>query len=347
MSQYSNHMRSLPSTPPSVTPTASSFNVHSPPQASGSRPHSVISSLPYPTIEPAPGGSNNGGSHVETNTAPVVHIYNVRMGSVMVDFIIRILTPKDSRDSTVTLTCQAGGIERIMGEPQVVQFSMDPSQVNFIIYVIPRESIPLDALFKFRVWLSSPEFQVRLWAEDEFWVGAQLPFPSIPGAHLARLTHASSLFHTYHGLVGAASLIYTVHIDRVPYAHTQDEYLISLRYCSGGITRELCGNVRIRVSCGLDNISFIIYSIRQNSEPRKGRHKFRLWIRSANGGVCQRLWAGDDIWMGKGLEFESVQQGTVIFAQRANGSSTARTDPFSDPSDLPAYSPNPPADEYQ
>ncbi|CAE6487327.1 unnamed protein product [Rhizoctonia solani] len=367
MSQNNNHLRSLPSTPPPVMPSSSSFNGQSQPQVPGSRPLSVVSSRSYPGIESALEGTNNRSTHVETNTTPVVHTYNVWMGSVMVDVIIRIVTPKDSRDSTITLTCQAGGIERIMGEPQVVQFSTDPSQANFIIYVIPRESIPLNALFKFRVWLSSPEFQVRLWAEDEFWIGAQLPFPSIPGVHLARLSHASSLFHTYHGSVGSASLVYTVCIDRVPYAPTQDEYLITLRYTAGGITRELCGNIRVRLSCSLDNISFIIYSIRQNSEPRKGRHKFRLWIRSAMGGICQRLWAGDDIWMGKELEFGLVQQGSAVFAQRAangssglvqqgsavfaqraaNGSSAARADPFSDPSDLPAYSPNPPADEYQ
>ncbi|CAE6456334.1 unnamed protein product [Rhizoctonia solani] len=347
MSQYNNHLRSLPSTPPPAMPNSSSFN-GSPPQASGSRHLSVVSSRSYPGIESALGGTNNRSSRVEINTAPVVHVYNVWMGSVMVDFIIRILTPKDSRDSMITLTCQAGGIERIMGEPQVVQFSSDPAQANFIIYIIPRESIPLNALFKFRVWLSLPEFQVRLWAEDEFWIGAQLPFPSIPGAHLARLSHASSLFHTYHGSVGSASLVYTVCIDRVPYAPTQDEYLITLRYTAGGITRELCGNTRVRLNCSLDNISFIIYSIRQNSEPKKGRHKFRLWIRSALGGICQRLWAGDDMWMGKELEFETVQQGTAVFAQRVtSGSAAARADPFSDPSDLPAYSPNPPADEYQ
>ncbi|KAL5637099.1 hypothetical protein ACGC1H_000917 [Rhizoctonia solani] len=209
MSQYNNYLRSLPSTPPPAMPNSSSFN-RSPPQASESRPLSAASSRSYPGIESALGGTNNRSSHMEMHTTHVVHVYNVWMGSVMVNFIIRIITPKDSRDSTITLTCQAGGIERIMGEPQVVQFSTDPAQTNFIIYVIPRESIPLNALFKFRVWLSSPEFQVRLWAEDEFWIGAQLPFPSIPGAHLARLSHASPLFHTYHGSVGSASLVYTV-----------------------------------------------------------------------------------------------------------------------------------------
>jgi hypothetical protein len=34
--------------------------------------------------------------------------------------------------------------------------------------LIPRESPPLDASFKFRVWLSSPGLQIRLWAEDEY-----------------------------------------------------------------------------------------------------------------------------------------------------------------------------------
>ncbi|CEL59360.1 hypothetical protein RSOLAG1IB_03293 [Rhizoctonia solani AG-1 IB] len=342
-------MRSLPSTPPPPAVLgSSSASGYSPFQASGSRPQSVVSSHSYPGIESTLGGTNNRGPQADTNTTPVIHSYSAWMGNVMVEFIIRILTPKDSRDSTITLTCQAGGIERIMGGPQVVRFDTDPKQANFIIYVIPRESIPLSALFKFRVWLSSPEFQVRLWAEDEFWIGAQLAFPSIPGAHLARLTHASSLFHTYHGSVGAASMVYTVCIDRVPYAPAQDEYLIALRYSAGGITRELCSNIRLRLSCGLDNISFIIYSVRQNSEPKKGRHKFRLWIRSATGGICQRLWAGEDLWMGKDLEFQMVQQGTVIFAQRGTiASSTARADPFSEPSDLPAYSPNPPADEYQ
>ncbi|CAE6461474.1 unnamed protein product [Rhizoctonia solani] len=349
MSQYNINPRCLPSTPPPSMTGNPNFNGHSPFQASGSRPQSVVSSRSYPGIESALERTNNGNPRVDASSIiPVVHNYCAWMGNVMVEFIIRIVTPKDSRDSAVTLTCQAGGVERIMGEPQIVQLDTNPTQANFIIYVIPRESIPLNSLFKFRVWLSSPEFQVRLWAEDEFWIGAQLPFPSIPGAHLARLTHASPLFHTYHGTVGAASLVYTVCIDRVPYAPTRDEYLITLRYSAGGIGRELCSNIRLRLSCSLEEISFIIYSIRQNSEPKKGRHKFRLWVRSANGGICQRLWAGDDLCMGKDLEFQAVQQGTVIFAQRGTvTSSTARADPFSEPSDLPAYSPNPLADEYQ
>ncbi|KAG8750712.1 hypothetical protein FRC11_010153, partial [Ceratobasidium sp. 423] len=113
-----------------MMPSSSSFNGH---QAPGSRPLSVVSSRSYPAIESALEGTNNRTPHVETTTAPVVHTYSVCMGNAMVDFIIRIHTPKDSRDSTLTLTCQAGGIERIMGEPQAVQFSTDPAQANFMI----------------------------------------------------------------------------------------------------------------------------------------------------------------------------------------------------------------------
>ncbi|ELU37754.1 hypothetical protein AG1IA_08212 [Rhizoctonia solani AG-1 IA] len=195
MSQYNINPRCLTSTlPPSMTGNPN-FNGHSPFQASGSRPQSVVSSRSYPGIESALERTNNGNPRVDASSIiPVVHNYCAWMGNVMVEFIIRIVTPKDSRDSAVTLTCQAGGVERIMGEPQIVQLDTNPTQ--------------------FRVWLSSPEFQVRLWAEDEFWIGAQLPFPSIPGAHLARLTHASPLFHTYHGTVGAASLVYTVWYHR-------------------------------------------------------------------------------------------------------------------------------------
>lgn len=344
MSQANNQVRSLPSPPP-IRSGRASLDGRS---VIGSRPLSVVSSQSHPGLVTSLDHTNNASSSAISSAAPVVVTYNVFAGNAMVDLIIRITTPKNSRDSTLTLTCQAGGVERVMGEPQTVQFSTDPAQAEFIVYFIPRESPPLNASFKFRVWLSSPGLQVRLWAEDEFWVGAQLPFPSIPGAHLARLAHSSSLFHTYHGTVGGSALVYTVSIDQVPYAPAQDEYMISLRYESSGISRELCSNLRVRLSCGVENISFIIYSIRQNSEPKGGRHKFRFWIRSAIGGICQRLWAADDVWIGKSLQFESVQQGAVIFARRSvSGLASARADPFSDPSDLPAYSPNPPADEYQ
>lgn len=43
----------------------------------------------------------------------------------------RISTPKNSRNSTLTLTCQAGGVERVMGEPRTLQFSSDPAQAEF------------------------------------------------------------------------------------------------------------------------------------------------------------------------------------------------------------------------
>ncbi|KAG8693103.1 hypothetical protein FRC09_010730 [Ceratobasidium sp. 395] len=265
----------------------------------------------------------------------------------MIDIVIRIYTPKESRDSTLTLTCQAGGVERVIGEPQTLQLPR-PSQAEFAIYFIPRESSPLNALHKLRIWLTTPELQVRLWAEDEFWVGAQLPFPAIPGAHLARLVHSSPLFHIYHGSTGGAALSYTVSMDPVPYAVTGDEYLISLRYEAGGINKELCNNLRVRLSCDIHDISFIIYSTRQESEPRGSRHKFRFWIRSAVGGICQRLWAADDIWLGRSLRFETVQQGNVILARRGtSGSTTPRVDAFSDGLDLPPYSAAPHDNEFQ
>ena len=84
-----NNTRSLPSTPPPVLPSNSSFNNHSPAQPPGPRPVSVVSSRSYPGIESALEGTNNRNSHAEISTTPVIHTYSVWMGSVMVEFIIR------------------------------------------------------------------------------------------------------------------------------------------------------------------------------------------------------------------------------------------------------------------
>ncbi|KAF8607580.1 hypothetical protein BDV93DRAFT_273030 [Ceratobasidium sp. AG-I] len=344
MSSNNNHIRTLPSPPPSSN-NRMSFDGRT--FASGSRSMSPLSSSSILTTAPEYDNSTARATTSE-NTVNVVHPYSVSVGGAMVDVVIRISTPKNSRDSTLTLTCQAGGVERVVGEPRTLQFSSDPSQAEFNVYFIPRESNPLDALFKFRVWLSSPGLQVRLWAEDEFWIGAQLPFPAIPGAHLGRLIHASPMFHVYQGSAGAAVLSYTVSLDPVPYAVAQDEYSVSLRYEAAGISGELCGNLRVRLSCDIKDITFIIYTLRQDSEPKGSRHKFRFWIRTATGGICQRLWAADDVWIGKALRFENVQQGTVIIARRGtSGITSLKPDAFSDPSDLPAYSAAPRASGSQ
>ncbi|KAG8741296.1 hypothetical protein FRC12_015714 [Ceratobasidium sp. 428] len=222
-----------------------------------SRPLSTVSSI---QADAAPAYEDLGlgtSSREREDQVNVVHAYSAFVGNAMIDIVIRIYTPKESRDSTLTLTCQAGGVERVIGEPQTLQLPR-PSQAEFAIYFIPRESSPLNALHKLRIWLTTPGLQVRLWAEDEFWVGAQLPFPAIPGAHLARLVHSSPLFHIYHGSAGGAALSYTVSMDPVPYAVTGDEYLISLRYEAGGINIELCSNLRVRLSCDIHDVSFII-----------------------------------------------------------------------------------------
>ncbi|KAG8747423.1 hypothetical protein FRC10_001094 [Ceratobasidium sp. 414] len=158
MSQTNNSIRSLPSPPPTaaVASNRPNFNARSP--GLESRPLSTVS--PPHAAGAAPAYENPGpGTPSRENQTNVVHTYSAFVSNTMVDVVIRIHTPKESRDSTLTLTCQAGGIERIIGEPQTLQLPR-PSQAEFAIY-------PLNALHKLRIWLTAPELQVRLWAEDE------------------------------------------------------------------------------------------------------------------------------------------------------------------------------------
>ncbi|KAG8723497.1 hypothetical protein FRC12_024475, partial [Ceratobasidium sp. 428] len=160
MSYTNNSTRGLASPPPpptfSLAPNSSNSTVR--PPGIDSRPLSTVSLI---QVDAAPAYENLGlgtSSREREDQVNVVHAYSAFVGNAMVDIVIRIHTPKESRESTLTLTCQAGGVERVIGEPQTLQLPR-PSQAEFAIYFIPRESSPLNALHKLRIWLTTPELQ--------------------------------------------------------------------------------------------------------------------------------------------------------------------------------------------
>ncbi|KAG8682994.1 hypothetical protein FRC08_014592, partial [Ceratobasidium sp. 394] len=131
MSQTNNSIRSLPSPPPTATAASHrpNFNARSP--GLESRPLSTAS--PHRAAGEAPAYENLvAGTSSGEDQVNVVHAYSAFVGNTMIDIVIRIHTPKESRDSTLTLTCQAGGVERIIGEPQTLQLPR-PSQAEFAI----------------------------------------------------------------------------------------------------------------------------------------------------------------------------------------------------------------------
>ncbi|KAG9122995.1 hypothetical protein FRC07_000381, partial [Ceratobasidium sp. 392] len=131
MSHTNNSIRSLPSPPPNVNATTNRPNPPILRAGLQSRPLSTVSS--FQASGAAPAYDNLGvAAPPREEQIDVVHAYSAFVGNTIVDIVIRIHTPKESRDSTLTLTCQAGGVERIIGEPQILQLPR-PSQAEFTI----------------------------------------------------------------------------------------------------------------------------------------------------------------------------------------------------------------------
>jgi len=235
-----------------------------------------------------------------------MQLFHHKVGTSTFHFIIRIQASlKNPHEQTLTLTCEGGGVERLICGPIQLQFTFNPDQAKFLLYLVPNSSV--FSSFKLRAWLISGQIQHRIFAMNELYITHESMFPR--DLRLARATDLGNDTHIYTEVVGGAHVAFIVKVDEKS-AGSEDEYSISLNYEAGGITGLLCRSLSLRITCPLADVRFMIYVIQCESQPKGARHKIRLWVKSRDG-ACQKLWQKDNWWLGGDLDFSTVTDAII------------------------------------
>jgi hypothetical protein len=132
------------------------------------------------------------------------------------------------------------------------------------ISIFPKPSLPEGSLYCVRVWMEAGpnNVQHRIFSDDNLWVARDPPFHTVDHIALTQLAPTIPIMsdmywsRTYRGFVGRApcdfipSLTLLTHFDRV--------YSVALDYESGGVKRRVFDNLKVRLYCRLEDISFVI-----------------------------------------------------------------------------------------
>ncbi|KAG5351903.1 hypothetical protein C0989_004579 [Termitomyces sp. Mn162] len=134
-----------------------------------------------------------------------VYTYKILAGSTPLELRISV-EPASGQPTpgkyTLRLTMKCNGIERVMCEPTVLRLSVDPRNLDFVVFVYPgKSSIPVGSLYSLRVWIRANGVEHRVFSDDELWVGKDLDFYSINGASIMILRNVDNRSQLYHGSV--------------------------------------------------------------------------------------------------------------------------------------------------
>jgi hypothetical protein len=183
----------------------------------------------------------------------------------------------------MSLTFKAGGIEQCLGGKETVTILVDPSTLKFHVLcvafrslsggltsylttssILPKPSLPEGSLYCVKVWMEGgpDSVQHRMFSDDNLWVARNPPFHTVEHIALTRLAPVAPLIsdtywsRTYRGFVGRAqcdfipSLTLLSAFDRV--------YSVALDYESGGVRRRVFDCIKVRLSCRLEDVKFVI-----------------------------------------------------------------------------------------
>ncbi|KAF8317014.1 uncharacterized protein EI90DRAFT_3085683 [Cantharellus anzutake] len=187
---------------------------------------------------------------------------------------------------------KSGRVERRVGHPLQLKFSFDPKDADFEICLTPKSGFPRDCLFGLRVWLRvstiSPDnqqptlFRHRLFSEESFWISRSPNFKlRWEGSFLAQPYIAKERQHVHSAVISGVPLLFIAKLSNVEGDKGDPaEFLISLEYELGGVTRTLCRNIDARITCPLTDISFVIYTIPARQTTTGSMHRLFLWIKS-------------------------------------------------------------------
>ncbi|KAL0580503.1 hypothetical protein V5O48_001490 [Marasmius crinis-equi] len=162
-------------------------------------PVKSVTNLPFKSNNPI--SSFSTGRHLHTTprrtSTPrtrmerISYTYCLIAGAAPLQFVISV-EPFSGKALpgryTFRLSLKIDKTERPLDEPNVLNLSVDPRQLQFIVFVFPgKSSLPVGCLWSYRVWLRVNGVDHRLFGDDELWVGKDPDFSSITDASYARL----------------------------------------------------------------------------------------------------------------------------------------------------------------
>ncbi|EGO02396.1 hypothetical protein SERLA73DRAFT_178314 [Serpula lacrymans var. lacrymans S7.3] len=257
----------------------------------------------------------------------IVYSYRMIAGSAPLQFFVTVEAEPDRQNHYMfSLSMKAGHVERTLCESILMRLSIDPTKLDFSVFVFPpKSSLPYGCLQNLRVWLRTAGMDHRIFADNDLWVGKDPDFRSIGDASFAVLRNATEDMLIYQGMVGQAHVSYIVRWNLV----SVGLYSLSFEYEAGGAGRPLFEDYRLRLDCEPQTVSFMIYSIPVSSTPAGASHRLRFWLRTpytslsptssvnshahpTESYIYQRLWKSDSFKLGAGLNFEALGSKVVI-----------------------------------
>ncbi|KAF9462066.1 hypothetical protein BDZ94DRAFT_764436 [Collybia nuda] len=277
-----------------------------------------------------------------------VYTYHLLAGATPLQFLISV-EPHAGKPApgkyTFRLSLRVNGIERTLCEPIELKLSIDPRQLEFIVFVFPgKTSIPVGSLYSLRVWLRVNGADHRVFGDDELWVGKDLDFNSIADASFFRLKNVDSKTQIYHGFCGRALVTFIVRWNRMG----NDFYRYSLDYELNGVSGNLFDDLKLRIDGDPRTTTFLIYSVPINSQPAGASHRLRIWLKSlVNLGnidpstavslpfndsyIYQRIWKTDSFKVGARLDFNSLGNKMIMGFSSGGPQTIIRSSPPPDP----------------
>ncbi|KAK2465942.1 hypothetical protein APHAL10511_001583 [Amanita phalloides] len=259
-----------------------------------------------------------------------VYTYNLVAAGIPLQFLISV-DPLSGYSTTgkykFKLSIRTHGVERPLCEPTELGLSIDPRQLTFVVFVFPgKTKLTMGGLWCLRVWLRVNSIDHRLFGEDELWLGKDLDFASIPDITFARhrLTNAKEQIYT--SPLGKAFVNFIVRWQIVSHG----TYKYTLDYEAGGVSSTLFDDLELRLDHDPRHITFVIYTIPQNSLPAGAAHGLRVWLRSPlpspdpaipSSYTYQRVWKTDALKIGSRLNFDSLSS-KVVMAHSRGGPET-------------------------
>lgn len=221
---------------------------------------------------------------------------------------------------TFRLSLKVDKTERPLDQPISLNLSVDPRQLQFVVFVFPgKSSLPTGCLWSYRVWLRVGGVDHRLWGDDELWVGKDPDFSSISDASYARLKSVGSNTQEYDAMVGGARVQFIAKWQHIG----EGLYKYSLEYEASGVGGVLMDDFRLMLQGDPRSVTFLIYTVPMNSIPAGASHRLRVWLKtflplpSESGTdafslpfndsyIYQRIFKSDSLKIGSCLDFSTV-----------------------------------------
>ncbi|KAF5393058.1 hypothetical protein D9757_001117 [Collybiopsis confluens] len=222
--------------------------------------------------------------------------------------------------------------ERPLGDPTILNLSVDPRKLEFVVFVFPGKStIPAGCLWSYRVWLRVNFVDHRIFGDDELWVGKDPEFSAITDASFARLTTVNANSQVYDGVVGRARVQFIVKWTHL----AEGLYKYTIEYESAGVGASLVEDFRLTVHGDPRSVSFLIYTVPMSSMPAGASHRIRVWLKTLlpfpdqdnqssnislpfnDSYIYQRIWKSDSLKLGARLDFFAL--GTKMIMGYSNG----------------------------